>query len=192
MKFNFPHKYLSKQVSEKTLAKKKQEGKCRHHGCQNYVRHERATDCATCASRKQRLNNPVNYAYNMLKVSASKRGISFEITFQQFQKFNDETGYVEKMGRGPDNLTVDRIDSSEPYTIDNIRALSYEDNVSRKLEQMEFPGDPIAMALCDMSGSKKNWRAFRRQADEVYDLVCRLQKYQEPIPEEPEDDNCPF
>lgn len=192
----FPKGYLFKPVSDATLARKKAAGQCRHFGCTNPVRGARATDCSTCASRKQRLGNPVNYAYHMLKQSARKRHIEFKLTLEEFTRFDSLTGYVENMGRGDTNLTVDRIDSSKGYEMGNIRALTYEDNVSRKLESMEHPYDPIARMIHQHKGSPANvnWRAFRHQAMEVYDLVTRLQGYgpTQPLDEDEDPDNCPF
>lgn len=119
------------------------------------------------------------------------RGIDFLLTFEEFQEFDRATNYVARMGSGPDNLTIDRIDSRKGYEVGNIRALTYEDNVSKKLERLEFPSDPIAMALWERAGCPKNWRAFRKPAEEIYDLVVRLQKNNQPE-ETQQDDNCPF
>ena len=191
MNYGFPQAYLFRLVSEETQAAKKAKGICKHHGCSKKARHNR-TDCNVCHTRKTRLKNPVMYAFNMLKRSADKRLIPFNLTFEQFCEFNNKTGYVEKMGRDSDSLTVDRIDSSKGYEVGNIRALTYLDNVSKKLEGMEQPCDPIAKLIHGYSGSKKNWRAFRPQASEVLDLVERLQKYTPHDPVQEDDDSCPF
>lgn len=194
MTIKFPHAYLFRDVSPSTLARKKAEGVCRHYGCTNQARRG-GSDCETCKSRKSRLANPVRYAFNMLKVSAAKRHIPFELTYEEFTEFSIKTGYVERMGRGPADLTVDRIRSSEGYRIDNIRALTYEDNVAKRLEGMEYPFDPIAKLIHDFKGTPDiNWRAFRSQAGEVYDLITRLQGYEvapEIAPDEDDDTN-PF
>lgn len=194
MTIKFPHAYLFRTVSPATLARKKAEGICRHYGCSNQARHG-GSDCETCKSRKGRLANPVRYAFDMLKRSAAKRSIHFELTYEEFAKFSMETGYVERMGRGHGDLTIDRIRSSEGYKLGNIRALTYEDNVTKKLEGMEYPFDPIAKLIHDFKGTPDtNWRAFRSQAGEVYDLITRLQGYQDApgaAPEDTDDDN-PF
>ena len=122
------------------------------------------------------------------------RDIKFDLTLEEFVQFDKETEFVSKMGTGPDSLTIDRIDSRKGYEVGNIRAITYEDNVSKKLERMEFPYDPIAKAIWERTDGDKNWRAFRKQAEEVYDLVCRLQNYQTPneLKDKTGDDNCPF
>jgi hypothetical protein len=119
------------------------------------------------------------------------RGIEFKLTLGEFTAFDAKTGYVDRMGTGPDDLSIDRIDSDGAYEVGNIRAITFEDNIRKKLEKMVHPYDPIAKALQEKSGCEKNWRAFRQQAEECYDLVCRLQSYQEPEEEEPEEEN-PF
>lgn len=194
MEAKFPQEYLFKPVSPATLARKRAAGICKHFGCTNPIRHKYATDCNTCSSRKQRLANPVNYAYHMLKKSAIKRNIEFKLTLEEFTAFDRETGYVERMGRSNESLTVDRIKSSKGYEVGNIRALSYEDNVSRRLEGMTQPCDPIAMVIYEHKGSPEgvNWRAFRAQAMEVYDLVTRLQGYEPNPPEQEDEDSNPF
>jgi hypothetical protein len=189
VKLGFPHEYLFKDVSPATLASKKARGVCRHFGCNRAAR-SGASDCETCKSRKQRLANRTMYAFTMLRSSAAKRKIPFKLSFDDFVEFDRKTGYVEKMGRGSDDLTCDRIDSSKPYELGNIRALTYRDNVSKKLEGMEQPCDPIAKLIHGFSGSKANWRAFRAQAGEILELVERLQGYHQD--EEPEDESNPF
>ena len=191
MKFNFPHKYLSKSVSEKTKKRKKAAGLCRHHGCRNQRRQD-GTDCNTCRSRKWRMNNPKRYAFGELRKSANKRKIPFELTFEQFLEFDKQTGYVANKGNEHDALSVDRIDSSKGYSIDNIRALTWLDNVSQKLEKMTDPIEPIAQALCLNAGGD-NWHAFKKQAGEVLFYVEILQEQIESgFVAEKENDGCPF
>lgn len=134
----FPHKYLFKPVNPKTLAKNKALGICRHWGCSRPARPGRS-DCNTCSSRKVRMKDPLGYLFRQVKESARKRSIPFLLTREQFKDFCDRTGYLEKKGRNPDDLTIDRIDSSGPYSVENIRVLNWLDNSSRTYESRELP-----------------------------------------------------
>ena len=74
------------------------------------------------------------YAYDNLKASARKRGIGFELSFEDFMEFCCVTGYLEQRGKENHSLTIDRIKNDQPYRIGNIRILPYYDNVSHKYE----------------------------------------------------------
>lgn len=138
----FPHKYLSKPVNPRTLARNKALGICCHWGCSRPSRPGRA-DCNTCKSRKTRLKDPLGYLFRQVKESARKRSIPFHLTREQFQTFCEQTGYLDKRGREPDDLTIDRIDSSGPYSVDNIRVLNWLDNCSRTYEGRGLPEEEI-------------------------------------------------
>jgi hypothetical protein len=125
----FPHHYLTKP----THPEKKAKGKCVSHGCRR--RHAKDRNrCETCKSRLYRLNHDAHYAYGNLRSSARKRRIKFLLTFEQFKAFCDATGYLEKRGKDPMSASIDRIRTSGPYEVGNIRILTYADNVSHKHE----------------------------------------------------------
>lgn len=118
------------------------------------------------------------------------------MSFDEFLEFDLATGYCDKVGQNKDSLTIDRIDSSKPYQLDNIRALTFSDNCSKKLESMSEPWEPIAKALHLVSGSEKNWRAFRKLAEESYHMAWLIEQQSlgnDPLilKVEPTDDN-PF
>lgn len=64
----------------------------------------------------------------MLRHSARKRNLPFTLTVASFKKWCEETGYLEKRGNKPGDLTVDRIDHNEGYHIWNIQTLTHEEN----------------------------------------------------------------
>lgn len=136
----FPHRYLFVEVSTHTKIRKRNRGLCVSYKCQ------RVTDgnnlrCGTCRSRLSRLRRPDRYAFAVLRESARKRGIPFLLTFEEFKAFCDKTGYVEKKGKTPQAMTVDRIDSKKPYQADNIRPMSWIDNCSHKFENQANDDD---------------------------------------------------
>lgn len=133
----FPHDYLSKPVN----GAKPLQGRCHHWRCRRSVRKVGYSDCATCASRKFRLRNAAKYAFNNLKASAAKRGIGFELTYEQFAQWSKETGYVAFRGKTDLAMSCDRRDTNGPYSIDNIRIMTYGENVSHVHECASEPAD---------------------------------------------------
>ena len=85
----------------------------------------------------------------MLRHSANKRNLPFTLTVASFKKWCVETGYLEKRGNKPDDLTVDRIDRNEGYHIWNIQTMTHAENSAqgsdktpRKVHPEEAPRDP--------------------------------------------------
>jgi len=174
----FPHKYLSKVVSEKTRLSNIRAGVCSHWGCARPARSDSHKDCHTCAKRKTRMKHPLKYTYSNIKDSARKRKVTFNLTLDEFKAFCDRTGYLTKKGREFEDLTIDRIDSSKPYQADNIRALTWIDNCSQKLENMTNPAEPIARALAKIAKSD-NWKAYLTPANITLQQVRALIEQEE-------------
>jgi len=42
---------------------------------------------------------------------------------------------LEKKGKKPESLTIDRRDAKGPYAVWNIRPMTYHDNISHKFEE---------------------------------------------------------
>ena len=132
----FPTAYLFRPVSPELMAEKRSRGRCVCWGCRRRAdKRSRKLRCHTCQSRIKRLQNEDYYAYSNLRSSARKRGIGFELSFEDFQEFCAVTGYIEARGKEPHSLSVDRIKTDLPYTMGNIRILTYADNVSHKYEE---------------------------------------------------------
>lgn len=64
----------------------------------------------------------------MLRHSARKRNLPFSLTVDEFKDFCLKTGYLERRGNKPDDLTIDRIDWNDGYHIWNIRVLTHAEN----------------------------------------------------------------
>lgn len=92
--------------------------------------------CAKHRKRYQKENNPIMYVYGYLKQNARRRGKAFDLTLPEFGKFCQETGYLDGRGKLKKSLTIDRIDPTKGYSIDNIQVLSLSDN-SRKGDKVE-------------------------------------------------------
>jgi hypothetical protein len=84
--------------------------------------------CWKCKSRQLKQRHPETYVLNLLRRSAKSRGLPFDITLAEFRWFCLRTGYLEKRGKAPGALTIDRIDADKGYHIWNIQVLSHAEN----------------------------------------------------------------
>jgi hypothetical protein len=82
--------------------------------------------------RAWRANNPILAMYTTLKCNAKRRGKDFTLTFEEWDQFVKEHKMLENRGTEPQSLTVDRIDPTRGYSIDNIRPLSHIENSTRQ------------------------------------------------------------
>jgi len=84
--------------------------------------------CRTCQDRKWRAKHPEHHVWNNLRKSARRRGIECTVTLEEFKKFCADTGLISRIGRQPEDLTVDRRDPSLGYTYNNLRTLTNLEN----------------------------------------------------------------
>lgn len=134
MAATFPTAYLFKEVSPALIAEKKKRRRCVSHGCRRRAAKKKGGRCETCASRLFRLRHDDYYAWRNAKDAAKKRGIPFNLSFEDFQEFCAITGYLEMRGREPTSMTIDRIKNWMPYQVGNIRILTHADNSSHAYE----------------------------------------------------------
>ena len=87
--------------------------------------------CSKCKMRDWRSKYPIKAAFAHLKDSAKRRWIAFELTLEEFTNFCTETGYHLFSGNRKGSLTVDRIDPSQGYHINNIQVLELSENVAK-------------------------------------------------------------
>jgi hypothetical protein len=114
--------------------------RCDVHGCRSHPAPGRRF-CRRCREARYRLFHPYTYSLNKLRNNARRRGHDFDLTLEEWVMFCDLTGYVDARGRGADNLSVDRIDPAQGYTLHNIRAITVAQNsrqaaVDRKLARL--------------------------------------------------------
>lgn len=136
----FPTAYLFHEVSIELATRKRCAGRCVSWGCRRRASKKKGGRCETCATRLFRLKNDDRYAYHNLKSSAHKRGIGFELSFEDFMEFCAITGYLEMRGKNPNSLTIDRRFTDQPYRIGNIRILGHYDNSSHQYEERSAAG----------------------------------------------------
>ena len=126
----FPWRYLFKPVCETTAKSKLARGLCRHWHCMR-EKDDGRTECPTCRSRRRRVANVERYAYANLKRSAAMRGIPVLLTFDEFSRWCEIHDYIRLRGSERWAMTIDRIDNSKPYSLDNIQPLSRSENTTK-------------------------------------------------------------
>lgn len=87
--------------------------------------------CYSCLKAKYAKKHPIKYAFSNLRRNARRRGKSFSLTFEQFKEFAIKTDYINKRGTSADSYTIDRIDPSKGYEIENIQVLTNSENVKK-------------------------------------------------------------
>ena len=101
------------------------------------LRVENSSICITCASRLFRANNPARYAYRQIKDRAKRKKQIFSLTFEEFLEVIDGTEYLERRGRGKDELHLDRIDVSQGYVRWNLQVITAAENL-RKQQDVDY------------------------------------------------------
>ena len=112
--------------------------------CPNLNRFHRKL-CPSCHSKKMRKKNPVRYAYDTLKSNSKRRGKEFTLTFEEFSQFCHATDYIQGKGVTKDSYSIDRIDNSRGYTIDNIQILTVSENRKKGRKELRFNRPLYAM-----------------------------------------------
>jgi hypothetical protein len=100
---------------------------CKTPGCEGKCLSDR-DECSKCKSRKYRKNNPLMAYYHSLKSKAKHRGRVFDITYSEWCRWCEETGYMELKGQGSEDMTIDCHEASLGYTYNNMRMISQHDN----------------------------------------------------------------
>jgi hypothetical protein len=114
--------------------------KCNTGTCKNYVR-KKGGSCNTCKSRSYRKKNPVRYAYQALKDNAKRRKKVFSISYEEFKSFCYAYDYIVGKGRRKESYTVDRIDNTKGYTVDNIRVITNSENAKKGCKRLHTEYD---------------------------------------------------
>lgn len=111
--------------------------KCSTKSCRRSAAKNRK-QCHTCRSANYRKKHPIRSAYLNLKANSKRRGIEFTLTLDQFNDFCFVTEYVAGKGRSRDSFTIDRIDNSRGYTVDNIQVMTKSANSSKGKKILVF------------------------------------------------------
>lgn len=115
--------------------KKEKKQKCATRGCKREAKHP--PHCNTCHSKHMRERNPVRTAYNCLKGNSKRRGHAFNLTLAEFEQFCTATDYMTGKGRTKDHYSIDRIDPTKGYSLDNIQRMTVSEN-SKKGKKLVY------------------------------------------------------
>lgn len=81
-----------------------------------------------------RINNPCRSAYNNLRSSANRRKLPFELTYAEFERVSEATGYTDGKGMFRHNYHMDRIDPAGGYSVSNIQVITSSDHAVKTNE----------------------------------------------------------
>lgn len=81
--------------------------------------------------RKWRAAHPLRYVWQTLKDNAKRRGKVFTLTMEEFEKFCNDSEYLDKRGREAQDLSVDRIVNDHGYEKANIQVLTMSENARK-------------------------------------------------------------
>ena len=117
--------------------------------CMECTNHHRDSHklCPSCHSRKMRRLHPMRYAFENLRSNSKRRGIPFNLTFEQFAYFCFLIPYIQNKGITKDSLTIDRRDSTKGYTLDNLQAMTNSDNARKGIKKLEFDEEAYERGL---------------------------------------------
>jgi hypothetical protein len=93
---------------------------------------------STEKTRRWRESNPIRAAFLNLKNNAKRRGKEFLLSFEEFCEFASKNKIVYGKKRNKDTWSIDRIDSSKGYSIDNIQLLTLAENSKKQHFEYEF------------------------------------------------------
>lgn len=93
--------------------------------------------CSTCSTRLWRSKNVERSSYLNLRANSKRRGIKFELTYEQFLEFGYKHKYFIGKGKTKESYSIDRIDNELGYIIDNIQILTISEN-SRKNKHLSY------------------------------------------------------
>lgn len=85
--------------------------------------------CWSCVRERYRQAHPIEYAFQVLRNNAKRRGKDFTLTLEQFTVFVKQNDYMNKKGTKCKSLQIDRIDESRGYHFDNIQAITLRENI---------------------------------------------------------------
>ena len=84
----------------------------------------RSPYCSKCRTRRFKEKHPLKYSFSKLRSRAKERGHSFELTFEEYERFAVETGYDKLKGKTKYSLSIHRKQNNLGYSKDNIAAVT--------------------------------------------------------------------
>jgi len=98
--------------------------------------------CRTCYNRKWNMENRRKAAWYHLRANAKAREIECTVTWDQWNVFCDETGYMDECGRGNDFATADRRSNNNGYHFWNIQKPTLRKNIHKYYSEDRYDKSP--------------------------------------------------
>jgi hypothetical protein len=86
-----------------------------------------------------RLKNRPRFIWHMIKKSAKKRELEFNLPFEEFKNLIIKSGYIDKAGRKLKDYNIDRKDGNKGYTMDNIQVITKQLNLKKYHHNDDLP-----------------------------------------------------
>lgn len=93
---------------------------------------------STIQTRGWKKANPMRYAYQTNKDNAKRRGIFWDLTYEEFAEFAYEFDYLDRKGRTKTCWSVDRIIPELGYTKGNLQILTVGDNSRKRHKRIVY------------------------------------------------------
>ena len=126
----------------KQQEQKKAKGKCILNGChRNHAPGK--TLCYKHHMQRWRIRNPILAAYYIMKWNSKIRRKEFHLSVEEFEEFCLINNYIPHKGIHAQDLTIDRIDHTKGYSIDNIQVLTKRENVQKEHLELDPEFVPV-------------------------------------------------
>jgi len=95
--------------------------------------------CSCHYQRMWRALNPLKAGYASLRDHAVERGISFTLTYEEFERHAIQTSYIEGKGRFAYCLSFDRKNPARGYHDWNVEVVTKSENSARRAREKHYP-----------------------------------------------------
>jgi hypothetical protein len=112
------------------MRKKNKTKRCATRYCRGHVT-DAHLKCSKCRKREFKTAHPERYLFHVVKNNAKRRGKPFTLTMEYFMALIVPTGYLERRGHAPHDLSIDRIDSARGYEPGNVRIITIAENCAK-------------------------------------------------------------
>jgi len=127
--------------------------------------------CHSCRAESWKRSKPFSYHYNAFRNNARRRGKDFAITLEQYTEFAIQHGLIDSSGNKRSNLSIDRVDPTRGYHLDNIQVLTISENTRKRFV------DYYASQAHEMCDEERAYHERQRQQLQA-DIAARQQQDQ--------------
>jgi len=119
-----------KPLAADTAARKRKAGLCARYGCLNQAGSHKKYCCKHHHQALKR-RDPISSIYSHRKQRAKARGHAWGLSLAEFRQWCHQTGYHLGCGKEAHSLSIDRLDNTRGYTLDNIACVPLGANAAK-------------------------------------------------------------